>query len=80
MAKIVRYRTIRCACGNVLTRRNIRKSGMAVCVCGNNFAASQFEVHEDLPRHPRGTYARSSWDPDLSDWVLDDNGTYHRVW
>lgn len=42
---------VRCACGNVLDARNVRSSGMAVCRCGNNVAASDFE--ERTPARPK---------------------------
>ncbi|HUS38027.1 MAG TPA: hypothetical protein VMX74_01170 [Pirellulales bacterium] len=41
-----KYQSVRCACGNVLDRRNIRASGLAVCRCGNNFTESQFRRAE----------------------------------
>ena len=75
-----KYRSITCACGATLDRRNVRSSGMAVCRCGNNFTAAQFEVVADKSRHPRGEYARSSWDADLADWVLDPRGTLQRIY
>jgi hypothetical protein len=81
MAKTIGHTSLKCACGATLTRRNIRASGMAVCRCGNNFTASQFDIVEDLPLHPRGEYAKSRWDADLCDWVIDEeNGIYQRIY
>ena len=58
------YRKIRCACGNVMDRRNVRSSGMAVCRCGNNFTAESFETeaHENQIVDASDRHRHSNYD------------------
>lgn len=78
MAKIIGSHTIKCACGNTLTKRNIRNSGMAVCRCGSNFPAEEFDDFE--PVEKATGYCWHKWDADVMCYVTCDAKDTHGVY
>lgn len=76
MAELLRNRTIKCACGKTLSRRNIRSSGMAVCRCGNNFTAAQFSVFRAEESAAGKGYCWYRWDADLYKYTTCDQDDF----